>query len=77
MLREHPLDNSVAQNQVQEQIVQPSIEDTEMRTEPAKGPEITMSEEPEAGDADSLEIILRMPCSGERISRRFLKSDNL
>jgi len=59
----------------EEQIVQP--DDTEMNPEPIKGPEIILPEEPAADDADSLEIILRMPFSGDRISRRFLKSDSI
>jgi hypothetical protein len=38
---------------------------------------VTLPEEPTAGAEGSLEIILRMPESGERVSRRFLKEDRL
>ena len=40
-------------------------------------PEINLPDEPEENNADSLEIILRMPDSGSRMRRRFLKSDKI
>jgi len=39
--------------------------------------EINLPPEPEVENSDSLEIKLRMPVSGERVSRRFLKSDTV
>ena len=40
-------------------------------------PKIELPEEPSADNADSLELVFRMPLSGERIRRRFLKSDSI
>jgi len=37
--------------------------------------EINLPEEPGKDNGDSLEIILRLPDSGSRVSRRFLKTD--
>lgn len=48
-----------------------------MKPSPKPAPVINLPEEPLADNSDSLEIILRMPVSGERIKRRFLKSDAL
>lgn len=39
--------------------------------------EINLPPEPTKEDADSLELIFRLPDSGERVSRRFLKSDTV
>ena len=36
-----------------------------------------MPEEPAGDNADATKIILRMPTSGERVERRFLKGDKL
>ena len=38
---------------------------------------IELPEEPTTANPDSLELVFRMPQSGERIKRRFLKSDKL
>ena len=38
---------------------------------------VEVPDEPSADDQDSLELIFRMPLSGERIRRRFLKSDKI
>ena len=38
---------------------------------------INLPEEPSQDNKDSLQLILRMPLSGERISRRFLKTDKI
>ena len=40
-------------------------------------PKVVMPEEPSKEEADSLELIFRMPVSGERVSRRFLKTDTI
>ena len=85
MLREHPLDNRAAPvqapSQVQpsdEQMFQPPAEpDPVFKAEPAKGPEVKLPEEPSKENAESLEIILRLPITGKRIPRRFMKSDCL
>lgn len=42
-----------------------------------KRKEVDLPEEPSSENADSLELIFRMPLSGERIRRRFLKTDNI
>ena len=34
----------------------------------------TLPDEPEEGDQDAVKLVMRMP-SGERVERRFLKSD--
>lgn len=39
--------------------------------------EIILPAEPEADNADSLELIFRMPHSGERVRRKFLKTDTV
>ena len=36
-----------------------------------------MPEEPAQGDADATNIGFRMPLSGERLQRRFLKTDKI
>lgn len=36
---------------------------------------ISLPEEPTPDNEDSLELVLRMPSNGERVKRRFLKSD--
>ena len=38
---------------------------------------INLPEEPTSDNTDSLELIFRMPQSGERLRRRFLKTDNV
>ena len=40
-------------------------------------PCVILPDEPTTDNADSLELILRMPDSGQRVSRRFLKSDRI
>ena len=40
-------------------------------------PDIVLPPEPEADDEGSLELIFRMPVSGERIRRRFLKDETI
>lgn len=49
----------------------------EPKTEEPKMREITLPEEPSVEDPDSLELIFRMPLSGERVRRRFLKTDTI
>lgn len=39
--------------------------------------EINLPEEPTKETEDSLELIFRMPVSGDRIQRRFLKTDTV
>ena len=48
-----------------------------MQTPKVEAPKIILPEEPLEGDPDSLAIILRMPVTGERITRRFLKTDTI
>ena len=38
---------------------------------------VEVPEEPQADNQESLELIFRMPLSGERIRRRFLKDDKI
>ena len=40
-------------------------------------PVINMPEEPTTENPDSLELVFRMPLSGERMRRRFLKDDTV
>ena len=40
-------------------------------------PCINLPDEPTTDNADSLELVLRMPDSGQRVSRRFLKTDTI
>lgn len=49
----------------------------EEETPVKKGPEVTLPEEPSKDDVNSLEIIFRMPLSGERVNRRYLKTDKV
>ena len=54
-----------------------SLEDV---IQPKAGPlrrEINLPEEPTKETEDSLELIFRMPVSGDRIQRRFLKTDTV
>jgi hypothetical protein len=44
---------------------------------PKKGPVVNLPDEPSSEDTNSLEIIFRMPVSGERVKRRYLKSDTV
>ena len=39
--------------------------------------EVNMPDEPTRENGDSLELIFRLPMSGERVSRRFLKTDTV
>ena len=38
---------------------------------------VELPEEPKTDDPESLEVIFRMPLSGERIKRRFLQNDTI
>ena len=38
-------------------------------------PDVNLPLEPDASDGDSLEIIMRMPLTGDRVRRRFMKTD--
>ena len=40
-------------------------------------PKVSLPDEPTKEDEGSLEIIFRMPVSGERVQRRYLKSDTV
>ena len=48
----------------------------EKKPEPARRV-INLPEEPAKDDKDSTNIVFRMPMSGERIQRRFLKTDKI
>ena len=48
-----------------------------MAQEKPKPREITLPEEPETSAEGSFELIFRMPETGERVSRRFLKTDTV
>ena len=63
----------------QEPLIQPEapVAEPEPVKETPKMREVTLPEEPTAGNAESLEMILRMPQSGERVRRRFLKTDTV
>ena len=37
----------------------------------------SLPQEPEEKDPDACHIVMRMPVSGERVNRRFLKSESL
>ena len=57
-------------------------DDQQIKPEPKKKEEpkrreINLPEEPAEDNTDALKIVLRMPKSGERIIRRFLKGDKL
>lgn len=43
----------------------------------ARKKSMTLPNEPEEKDADACHIVFRMPLNGERISRRFLKSEKI
>jgi len=86
MMQEHPEHNGgVPSNNdpprpvEPEEVIQPRAPSTPPAAE-KKAPEherrvVTLPEEPGSSEADSLELVFRMPLSGERIRRRFLKTD--
>lgn len=77
-----PPTNTNAQSTNQETIIPKQAEDDQEVIQPKKKAEparrvITLPEEPAADNADSTKIVFRMPLSGERIERRFLKEDKI
>ena len=65
-------------------MIQPKVQPTspepvveEPKIEEMVAPVINMPDEPTPDNHDSLELVFRMPLSGERMRRRFLKDDTV